>query len=332
MSAPDKSSRRPSITHVSGAGVRDTSKLLNNVRSKLLRLRYTLGVNITVAGTGIKNRGSLLGAFTEGGLAEAGTDRINLDPRLMSRLSNFFGLQPNPSTRLANANIQNVTLSEEIILPLSHPYAARPQESFYVEADIKNTLEAFSTYNGLATNIVTGGTVALSNPTVTVNQDHDVQVGQRPAVDIYVRQVTQQVSGANTALEVDLKGSRFLAGIIVQQDTNVGEQTDIINSLVFRGDGYDIIGPTFVPFTELVQGQAYQSGGADLDGASWMYNFIKSGRMSTMLHPAMLSNLRLEVNCQPSAAAGATSSLIRVALIEYERRPGVTSADMPFQV
>jgi hypothetical protein len=332
MSAPDKSSRRPTITHVNGAGVRDTSKLLNNVRTRLLKLRYTLGVNITVAGAGLRNRGSLLGAFLEAGLAEAGTDRINLDPRLMSRLSNFFSLQPNPATRLANANIQNVTLSEEIILPLAHPYSANPQESFYVEADIKNTLEVFSTFNGNAALIVNGGTVALSNPQVSVSQAHDVNVAERPAVDVFIRQVTQQVSGANTALEVDLRGSRYLAGIIVQQDTNVGEVTDIINSLVFRGDGYDIIGPTFVPWTELVQEQAYQSGGADVDGASWMYNFVKSGRMSTMLHPAMLSNLRLECNVQPSVAAGATSSLIRVALIEYERRPGVTSAEMPFTV
>lgn len=332
MSAPDKSSRRPSITHTQGAGVRDTSKLLNNVRTRLLKLRYTLGVNITVAGAGLRNGGSLLGAFSEGGLAEAGTDRINLDPRLMRRISNFFSLNTNPNTRLANANIQNVTLSEEIILPLAHPYSGWPSESFYVEADIKNTLEAFSTFNNNPALIVNGGTVALSSPVVTVSQDHDINVLSRPDVDIFVRQVTQTVSAANNALEIDLRGSRYLAGIAIQQDTNVGEVTDVINSLVFRGDGYDIIGPTFVPFTELVQSQAYQSGGADLDGVSYIYNFVKNGRMSTMLHPAMLSNLRLEVDCQPSVTAGATSSKIRVALIEYERRPGVTAAEMSFTV
>lgn len=332
MSAPDQSSRAPSMTFASGANNRNFSNLFNNRRTRLIKARATLNANITVAGTAIRNRGSLSGAFTEFGLSEAGTDRAILDPRAAVRLSNALSQKTAPNVRLATAGIQNVNLSEEFFLYLSHPLSANPQESFYVEADIKNTLQAFSTYNGVGANLITAGTIALSLPVVTVRQDYDALVSDRPAVDIFVRQITQTVSAANPALVIDLRGSRYLAGILVTQESNVGEEINIINQLVFRGDGYDIVGPQLVPFTELVQEQASWSPGADVDGVSWYYNFIKSGRMSTMLHPSMIPNLRLEVDCQPSVTAGAVSSTIRVVMVEYERRPGVTSADMPFTV
>lgn len=318
-------------------GQRVFTDLENGRRTNRINLGCTLGINVTVAGAGVRNNGSLLGAWDEVGMVEGGKEVVVLDARAAHHLGLFFAGSNVRSTRLAGAGVQNITARENIVLHLAHPTAAKQEESVFTERNVNNKLQVFAKYNGLAANIVSGGTVALTAPQITVTQDLDEMRGTPPAVNIHIRQLNEEITAANPQKKIDLTGERFLAGILVQQDAGtVGEVSDIINSLVFRGDGNDIIGPGKVSWADLTDFMSDQSGGAGHDltwGRSWWaYNFVNHGRMSAMLNPDELKNLRLEVDCQPTAAAGATSSNIRVIIVEYERRQGITAAEMGFSV
>jgi hypothetical protein len=144
-------------------------------------------------------------------------------------------------------------------------------------------------------------------------------VGIPPWISPFTRQVTQDVTGANAQLKIDLRGTRYLRGLMLQQDTSgVGEVADIINSVILRGDKKSILGDGGIPFRDLQQAQAYEYGGAIPAGYLWM-DFARYGRLSTLWNPNQDTNLRLELNVQPSVTVGAVSSQVRVAMVEYEQ-------------
>jgi hypothetical protein len=318
---------------VGTAGQRTSTALLNGRRTRLLRCKFSIGVNITVAGTGIRNRGSALGFLNNVGLDEAGTDRQIWDARAARFFSETNSPSALPASRLSGAGVQNVTLEETFYIYCSNPRIALPMETSFIEANVNNQLLAFMEYNGDATKVVDGGTVALSNPKLTVQQVYDVKRGELPLLLPYVRQLNQDVTGANDALKIDLRGTRYLGGIIVQQDSNKGEVTDIINKLTLRGDGQDIIGPRAVSWADLVDHQASEFGGSVAATRGYFaMNFLTDGKLSKLLHPAAYTNLRLELDSQPSVTAGVTSSRVRVILVEYESVPGRTVVPLPFEI
>src|SRR3954454_24772407 len=91
------------------AGQRATTALLNGRRTRLLRCKFSIGVNITVAGAGIRNRGSALGFLDAVGIDQAGTDKQIWDPRAARFFSETNSPSALPAVRLAGAGIQNVT-------------------------------------------------------------------------------------------------------------------------------------------------------------------------------------------------------------------------------
>jgi len=314
-------------------GQRATTPLLNGRRTRLLRCKFSVGCNITVAGTSQRNRGSALALLDFVGLDQAGTDKIIMDPRLARFYSEVNSPSALPSTRLSGFGVQNLTLEETFYLYCSHPRIALPMETSFIEVNIGNQLLAFMQYNADATKLLGGApTVAFSAPTLKVQQVFDASRDEAPYLVPFVRQLNQDVTGANDALRVDLRGSRYLAGILIQQDTNIGEVTDIVNKLTLRGDGKDIIGPKAVPWADLVDHQAGEMGGSVATPRSYLaYNFLNDGKLSKLLNPGNYTNLRLEFDAQPSVTAGVTSSKLRIALVEYEAIPGLTQP-LPFEI
>src|SRR5690606_22457277 len=157
----------------------------------------------------------------------------------------------------------------------------------------------------------------------------DERIGSRPKLVPFYDLVELAIPGAAANARVDLRGSAFLQGLIVQQDCSLGEVADIITSLAYRGDGLEIIGPAQVPWDHLVDSMPEMSGAAgpsvrfsvagDTAGVpnfvtaqrSWYwYNHLKNGLLSALLPPTEAPNLRLEMTVAPTALAGAASSTV----------------------
>jgi hypothetical protein len=329
----DKFRGLPNIVVANGVptdGVRAKTQGENNKRTERYQLRVSGQVDITVAGTGILNRGSILAALPMIGFTDGGTDKIQLDARLARQIGEVLSPSPLPATRLAGAGVQAATQLTEIVpLYLSAYRTSNPNETKYSEPNKQLAQEVFIVPSKLITRLAEGGALAgtITGLTANVEQVFDDMVASAPFLQTFVRQIQQDVLAANTQLKIDLRGSRFVRGIMIQQDSNFGEVSDIINGLVLRGDSESLFGDRPINFADLVAAQAYEFGGALPAGYLWI-DFCRYGRLSTMWNPYQQTNFRLELDVSVSARAG---GLVRVAMVEYERTPSTTTA-IPFTI
>ena len=334
MSARDIVRMLPLISVANGVGtdgVRQRTQGENNKRTERYQLRVRGQVDITVAGAGLFNRGSILAALTDIGFTDGGQDIVAIDARLARFVAEAMAPSVLPATRLAGAGIQAATQLEEIVpLFLSAYRTSNPVETKYVEPNKQLAQEVFVTPQKVITRLVSGApTGTITNLSASVEQVFDdfnpADPNAAPFLNTYVRQIVQDVPAANPALKIDLRGNRYIRGIAIQQDSDNGEVSDIINALVLRGDKRSVIGDRAVTFADLRLAQAYEQGGDIPAGYLWI-DFCRYGRLSTMWNPFEDTNLRLEVDTAVSAQPGGR---IRVALVEYQRTPATTAA-LPF--
>lgn len=329
----DKFRGLPDIVVANGTAtdnVRAKTQGENNKRTERYQLRVSGQVDITGAGTGILNRGSILSVLPMIGFTDGGTDKIQLDARLARQIGEVLSPSALPATRLAGAGIQAATQLTEIVpLYLSAYRTSNPNETKYVEPNKQLAQEVFVVPQKLITRLAEGGGLVgtVTNLQVRVEQVFDELMADAPFLQTFVRQIQQDVLAANTQLKIDLRGSRFVRGVMIQQDSNFGEVSDIINGLVLRGDESALFGDRPINFADLVAAQAYEFGGALPPGYLWI-DFCRYGRLSTMWNPYQDTNVRLELDVSVSARAG---GLVRVAMVEYERTPSTTTA-IPFKI
>lgn len=320
---------------VFAANVRAATLLRNAMRTLKLRVTVTGTVNVTAAGTGIRNRGSLLAAFDRIGLSENGKDRWNLDPRALRMLSECYSAGQGSPTRLTSAQataIGDYDLRETFDMHLAVPTTASPTETAFVEEDTRTALEFFVVPNLLASKIVAGGTAALSNLRVEVEQIHDDKSDERPLFVPICREIVANCTASNTAEPIYLRSELYIRGFMLSQDSDIGEVTDIVNGVALIGDHRALIGPTPVKWQNLVDGQFAELGGRVLDTSAHLFlPTIRHARLSTALNPAADRNLRFVFDWQPSVTAGATNSKVRITVLEFERIAGVTADPLPFE-
>lgn len=319
-------------------GQRKRTQGENNKRTERYNCTVTGQVDISVAGAGLRNRGSILAALTETGYIDGGADKVNIDARLARFIGEAMSPSALPATRLGGAGVQAATqLRETFPLWLATPRSGNPNETKYVEPNKQLAQELFLTPNRSILRLVGGApTGTITNLQMQIEQVYDDLVGVSPLLSTYVRQITQDVPGANAALKIDLRGNRYIRGIAIQQDTSEGEVADIINALVLRGDNQAIFGDRAIPFRNLVEHAQEEQGGAVVASLGYLFiDFLRYGRLAALWNPFQDTNLRLELDVQPSV--GNTNSRIRVALWEMERT-SVTVQDppagpgLPFQI
>lgn len=319
-------------------GQRKRTQGENNKRTERYNCTVTGQVDITVAGAGLRNRGSILAAATEVGYIDGGADKVNIDPRLARFLGEAMAPSALPATRLGGVGVQAATqLRETFPLWLATPRSGNPNETKYTEPNKQLAQELFLTPNRAITRLAGGGvTGTITNLQMQIEQVYDDLVGVPPLLSTYVRQITQDIPGANAALKIDLRGNRYIRGIAIQQDTSEGEVADIINALVLRGDNQAIFGDRGIPFRNLVEHAQEEQGGAVVAQLGYLFiDFLRYGRLASLWNPFQDTNLRLELDVQPSV--GNNNSRVRVALWEMERT-GVTVQDppagpgLPFQI
>lgn len=335
MAFPEQQNPLKALTGFT-AGGRLTAFMRNAVRTLRVRVTVAADVVVSVAGTGIRNRGSVVAALSELGIVENGVERWNGDPRMLAHFAQFYSAgRRSGGRRLTAAEAAapaTYALRETFDLVLAPTNIASPTEAAFMEADTRQALEFFATMaSNAAARIVAGGTVAVNNLTVTAQQILDDKIGDDVVVIPTCRKIIHNINAANTQEQVFIRSSRYLRGLLISQDSDAGEIGDAITSIAIRGDERDIIGPQQAPWADLVDGQYAQAGG-EVDGtdAHLFVPMIRHGRLSTMYNPSTDRNLRIEANVQPSVTSGATNAKLVVHIFEMERVAGLTVDPMPF--
>ncbi len=305
----------------------------NNKRTERYNLTITGQMDVSVAGTGLRNRGSILAGLSDIGFIDGGADKVVLDARLARFIGEAMAAGALPATRMAGPGIQVATLLRETIpLWLATPRSINPNETKYVEINKQLAQEIFITPSRAIGRFIAGApTGVLTNLQVAIEQVYDDLVAVPPVLSSYVRQLSQDVPGANARFKIDLRGNRYLRGIAIQQDTDQGEVSDIINALVLRGDNQAVFGDSTIPYLDLVQHAQEEYGGAVTAVPGYLFiDFMRYGRLTSLWNPNQDTNLRLELDVQPSA--GNTSSKVRVALWEMERTAATVRGDLPYAI
>lgn len=304
------------------AGQRVYSRLINGVQSHFVDLVIT--GTLTIAGgaaDAIRNRGLLSACFDEIGIDENGTDRWVLHGRAARALSQQAAQHALPATALTSTAAAAYALRDVVRIYFAHPYAANPRETAFIEHDSRQVLQVFAKLaaSGGADKLckVSGAvTAVLSNLNVTVKHAYDAQETDKPYFIPIVRQIIAAVPAAAQAQQIFIKTSNALRAMLVsQEDTVVGEVTDILNGVVLRGDFRDIIGPSESKIQDLIDEQAYDVGGDMSSAAHLALNFQTHGRLANVLNPNQDINLRFELDVQPSVT-GTGASQIRITTVE----------------
>jgi hypothetical protein len=321
------------------ANVVTKTELVRAVRNFVIDLRLRL--TVTLAGgpaTAILNGGTPWAAFDRVGLDENGTKRVDLDPRLAILWTAMFTGQDNDAGRVRATNLADgpYALEESIMLPFSGYPIAGPAESVFLERNVNNAFSAFVTKgpDSVANRLVqTPGTAVTSGVTVEVAQRYDWERAKRTMLVPVVRQVELQIPAASTEMVFKIDSTRYLQGIIVQQDTSgAGEVSDIINRFALRADGRDLIGPGLVDYEQLQSLAQQEFAGPVVPRGALPLWFRKGGRLGNILNPNALSNLRAVMNVQPSVTPGAGTSVVRLLLLELEHVEGLTVPPKGFAI
>lgn len=331
-------------------GQRIYSNMISGVRTHAIRVR--IRGTATLAGgpaTAIRNAGSLFALVDAIGIEENGEDRVNIDGRMLRALSQMVAPRPLSAIRLASYANGAYALEESAVIPLAWNLGVSPVETVFVERAPKQQTRVFTVFNastGTTTLLATtAGTVTISNLTITLEQIYD-DASIRPIFIPRIRNYSEVVPGANAGQIIYLKSDRWIRGLILRQDSTVGEVDDIVNNIALRGDFRDYIGPGLVNFEDLVRGREFEFGGsltaAGIDATAaapvqpdrnvyLATNFQEAGRLSNILNPNVDLNLRWVADVQASVTAGATVSRLDTMFYELERVPGITAEAAPFR-
>jgi hypothetical protein len=314
-------------------GTRVRTQGENNKRTERYNCTVTGQVDISVAGAGIRNRGSILAALTDIGYIDGGTDKVVVDARLARFLGECMAPSALPAVRLGGPGVQAATLLRETFpLWLASPRSINPNDTKYVEANKQLAQELFVTPIRQIGRLVSGApTGTITNLQMQVEQVYDDLVGVPPLLSSFYRQITVDVTGANARLKIDLRGNRYIRFIALQQDTDQGEVDNIVNAVILRGDNQSIIGDAPVPYANLVDHSQEEYGGAVVAQRGYLgIDFQRYGRLASLWNPFQDTNLRFELDVQPSP--GNTSSKVRVLLWEMERTAVTLQGDLPFSI
>jgi len=322
-------------------GVRQEARLNNKVHTRYVQLVAQEQVDLTVAGTGIRNRGSVWASFDEVGLNDNGDDRVLVDGPTLRYLTEMHAPSAVATRRLGSPGIQAATIIREVArIWFSHPLSANPSESTFKERDEKHQVTAFYKWNNSIAKLVDGApTGTVTAPVITAYQEADRLSQIKPIFVPTMRQIVATVSSANPQLEVLVKAQNPIRALVIKQETDSGEVGDAIASLRLLSDNRHIIGPNFISWRDLTYASQYEFGGdvANPEGAAGLginaylgLNFQEGGRLSNVLDAPREPNLRFEFNATTSAFGANTK--IRITLLELEREAGITADEAPFTI
>ncbi len=333
---------RPAIVPTVAQVGRYISKQTNGRRT--FRTLVRLNVTATIAGgpaTAFRNRGSAAALFDRIGRSDNGTDVIQLDTRAAVVMSQLMAAGPQTAVRMTSLANGATNLVEYVMLYDAFPLQINGGETAFLERDPSTDLLAWLEWNGNANLILNLGAAncVFTNVSATVIQVYDDRRGiDVPLYRPWVQRIAQfPVAAAVTEQLIRLPTQRTLRGLLIQQDSNIGEVSDILTSFYLMSDTRRLIGPTQIVTADLQRmnesafGGFADTNGPGVGGAYAYLDFQPGGRLAQCLAPDQTPNLGIYFTGLPSVTAGVTSSLINVYSFELERIDGLTATQLPWE-
>jgi hypothetical protein len=314
--------------------IRGSVRMLNNMRTIRAYVTIRATVNVTTLATSILNKGSAA-SLVQLFVNENGRDRVSIDGRVASFLSNAYAAGTPTNIRQTALAVASYNIVERVVLHFSPRNSVVPSETTFAEGTTSAPLflEALAQPN-LFGRLFVGGAGSITALSIEVEQEY-VQESAAPLPYFITtfRETIESIPGANSAYQIRIATPHRLRGLVITQDSDGGECSDIINNVLLRGDNGDIIGPTPVTYDDFAQMQEnefpgsmyYPMGAADAQRSrSHVFvNFQQEGRLSRVLYPQRdYTNLRLVFS---TAASAQTNPKIKITLIELER-PNVSDS------
>lgn len=331
MSLRTKLTSRGTMTLVTTGGQRSQLRLLNNKRTLRLNITVRATVQVTTLATAVINKGSAA-ALVRLYINENGKDRVAVDGRVASHMTACYAANTPTSSRQTAVAVATYNIVERIVLHFSPRQAVVPSETCFAEstATAPLFLEA-EAYTGGFGRLFTGGVGSINALTIECEQEF-VDEGDAPTPFFIttMREQVENVSGVNNAYPIFVRTANKLRGVIITQDSDAGEVSDILTTIALRADNGDIIGPNPVTFDNFAQyaenefaGQVYNPADAQRARSHVFLNFQQEGRLSRVIDPYRdYTNLRFELGTATSASA---NPKVRLTYIELERPSAVDS-------
>lgn len=313
------------------AGNRAAARWLRGKTTRFLIVTILATYTCTVAVTSIKGLGSIVQAFDEFGIDENGTATA-VDPRLLLAASEALRASAATATRVTAVGTQTTSLREQLKIPFEMVWALGggiPNETRFRERDPGLDTKFFYTLNNTSSGvdkIKTGGTAALTNVSVAVQQAFDdSEFAKNPLFKPGYRQLSIAVPSTSAALKLDLQLDSAVRAITILQDSDVGMVTDIISAFRLYGSRQAYLGKSGqLNWDQFSRSKEFDEGGnvySSPGGGIVHHNFTEFGHLSNALTPMYDSNFQLELNATPSVTSGATNSRVLVLLHTLNRDP-----------
>jgi hypothetical protein len=325
MALRQKLTSRGTMTVAPAGGLRSQLRLLNNKRTIRLYITVRATVQVTTLATSLRNKGNAA-ALLRLYVNENGKDRMTLDGRVASHLTACYAANTPTNTRQSALTVATYNLVERIVVHFSPRQAVVPSETCFAETSPTAPLflEAEAYANGFA-RLFGGGAGSVSSLTVECEQEFvDEADAPLPFFVTTYREQIENVSGVNSAYPIFIRSANKLRGIVISQDSDTGEVSDILSTIALRADNGDIIGPNPVTYDNFAQmmenemaGQVYTPSDAQRSRSHVFINFQQEGRLSRLVDPYRdFTNLRLEFGTTTSTE---TNPKVRITYIEMER-------------
>lgn len=325
MSLRTKLTSRGTMQVATAGGLRSQLRLLNNKRTLRLNITVRATVSVTTLATAVLNKGNAA-ALLRLYVNENGKDRIAVDGRVASHMTACYAANTPTNSRQNAVAVASYNLVERIVLHFSPRQAVVPSETCFAESSPTAPLylEAEAYANGFS-RLFTGGAGSITALSVECEQEFvDESDAPTPFFITTMREQVENVSGTNAAYPIFVRTANKLRGVIISQDSDAGEVSDILTTIALRADNGDVIGPNPVTYDNFAQyaenefaGQVYNPADAQRARSHVFVNFQQEGRLSRVIDPYRdFTNLRFEFGTATSASP---NGKVRLTYIELER-------------
>lgn len=320
-------------------------RLINGARNSFITLVARATVTVTVAAaTSVRNRGSAFALAEEVLLDENGSIRSICTGKVLRFASEMNAPSALTAARLSGFALSNGTLpvgvyqlEEAARLNFAMPLSLDPLETAFIERDNRSAFNVMvkSVADKVAALVVAGpATVTVTNVAFSVIQGFETPGSRGNVAPIFLPSISQQtieVTGTNLSLREYIRTANQIRMLVISQEVDGNEVSDIVSAIGLRGDFREIVGPQ-MDTNDILLDSEFDFGGAVVTSnrSHFGWNFQRYGQLSETLSPAQDLNLRWDLNVAKSSTAG--TSTIRTTIFELLRDPRVTAPTVPFPV
>src|SRR5258708_7709024 len=147
--------------------VRQEARLNNKAYTHYVQVSLQEQIDVTVAGTGVRNRGSAFASLLELGVNDNGDDRVLIDGPTGRFITEMFSISPIAARRLGSPAVQAATIIRESLrIWFGHPLSGNPAETTFRERDEKHQVTLFYKWTNDITRLVDGAVTGTVTPPV----------------------------------------------------------------------------------------------------------------------------------------------------------------------